>query len=150
MIKRKVESDLLDRLDRYVANGGKIPATNDLKVNVSGLCRELGAAPSDAQHFYRKEELKLAVNALAEEQGLAPIGARAQSVEDQVVQNRIASVAAQAKVDAMAAAESLASAKVLLDELRAAQSEIRRLILENKSLRTRLAIIEGGGVVPRI
>lgn len=59
--KRNVEADLLDRLDRFVADGHKIPATNDLKVNVSGLCRALGLPPSDVQHFHRKEELKLAV-----------------------------------------------------------------------------------------
>lgn len=73
-----------------MADGHKIPATNDLKVNVSGLCRALGLPPSDAQHFHRKEELKLAVNAVAEERGLAPIGAHAQSIEDKLVLGRIA------------------------------------------------------------
>lgn len=150
MAKRNVEEEILGRLDRFIANGNQLPATNDLKVNVSALCRQLELPPSDAQHFHRKEELKLTVNALAADQGLASIGSRIQAPEDQAVQARIAHVAAQAKGDAMAAAESLASAKVLLDELRAAQSEVRRLILENESLRTRLAIIEGGGLVPRI
>ena len=150
MSKRNVEADLLGSLDRFVADGHKIPATNDQKVNVSGLCRGLGLPPSDAQHFYRKEALKLAINALAEEQGLAPIGARAQTVEDKVVQVRIAQVASQAKSDASAAAEQSAAAKAMLDELRAAHAEVRRLTLENESLRLRLEIMEGGGIAPRM
>jgi len=93
MSKRSVEADLLTRLDRFVAAGHRIPATNDHKVNVSGLCRALGLAPSDAQHFHRKEELKLAVNALAEDQGLAPIGARVLTQEDKLVQDRFAKLA---------------------------------------------------------
>ena len=87
---------------------------------------------------------------LAEEQGLAPIGARAQSIEDKLVLGRIAQVASQAKSDAMAAAEQSAGSKAILDELRAAQAEIRRLTLENESLRVRLEILEGGGLAPRM
>ena len=150
MSKRAVEADLLEALDRFITAGKKIPSTNDNKVNVSGLCRALGLAPSDVQHFHRKEELKLAVNALAEEQGLAPIGARAQTIEDKAVQDRIALVSTQAKSDAMAAAEQSAAARAILDELRAAQTEIRRLTLENESLRLRIEIMEGGGVAPRM
>lgn len=149
MTKRDVEAEILYALDHFVARGGALPGTNDGKVNVAALCRELGLRTSDAQHLFRKEAVKVAVNAMAEEQGLAPIGARAdRDAADEAIHANIARTAAQARRDAQAATEQSAAAAVLLDELAAARAEVERLRLENESLRARLRICDEGGVPP--
>jgi hypothetical protein len=150
MAKRNVEGEISALLDDFVASGKPLPTTVDGKVNVLALCRVLGLASSDAQHLHRKESLKTVINALAEDQGLLPIGARAQTDEDRAVESRIARVAAQAKDDAQAAAEQAAAAAAMLAELRLAQDELEKLRLENQALRARLQIIEDGGVPPRL
>lgn len=149
MSKRDVEADILGRLDAFVAGGGKLPGTNDGKVNIVGLCRELGLPASDAQHMHRKDAIKAAVSALAEEQGLLPVGARAQTEEDKAVQARIARVASQAKDDAQAAVEQAAAASVLMEELRSARDLIAKLTLERDALAARLRLVEESGVLPR-
>lgn len=151
MAKREVEAEILGALDSFLAQGNALPGTCDGKVNVAALCRALGLRPSDAQHLFRKEALKTVINAMAEEQGLRPIGARTErEAADEAVHDSIARVAAQAMRDAQAAIEQSAAAAVLLDELATAKAEVERLRLENKALRTRLHIFEEGGVPPFI
>lgn len=148
MPKRDVESDILGRLDDHVRRGGTIPGTVDGKVNVSRLCRELGLAASDAQHLHRKDSVKLAVNALAEEQGLRPVGARAAMEEaDRAVAERSAGAAKQARDDGRAAVEQSAAAAALLEELREARREIAELRLNNAALRERLRLLTEGGLL---
>jgi hypothetical protein len=86
MGRRDVEGEILGYLqpyldavvDRYMRDGVvTLPATGDGKVSVVGVVRELGLPSSDAQHFHRKPALADAVNLVAEEMGLAPIGSRA-------------------------------------------------------------------------
>lgn len=149
MICRDVELEVLSALDRLVARGTEIPAAGDGKVNVAALTRLLGLRPSDTQHLFRKEAVKTAVNALAVEQGLAPIGARSdREAADDALRDRVARTANQARKDAQAASEQSAAASVLLEELARIQREVERLLLENDSLRLRLDLLEGGGVVP--
>ncbi|MFD2262590.1 hypothetical protein ACFSM5_06800 [Lacibacterium aquatile] len=150
MAKRNVEEEISTRMDEFIAASKRLPATNDGKVNVLALCRDLGLAPSDAQHFHRKEALKATINALAEEQGILPIGARGRSDEDEIIERRLSQIATQAKDDAQAAAEQSAAAGVMLDELRAAQDEIERLTLQVRALEEKLRIYEDGGIPPRI
>lgn len=151
MAKRDVEAEILGALDTFVAQGNSLPGTSDGKVNVAALCRALGLRPSDAQHLFRKEAVKTVINAMAEEQGLRPIGARTErEAADDALHDSIARVAAQAMRDAQAATEQSVAAAVLLDELAAARVEAERLRLENEALRVRLHILEEGGVPPFI
>ncbi|MGE5503960.1 MAG: hypothetical protein ACM31L_06005 [Actinomycetota bacterium] len=136
MVKRDVVADVLGRLDRFVADGGTLPGTNDGKINVSALCRMLGLEPSDAQHFHRKDEIKLTVNALATEAGLLPIGARAEAdAREKEITSKIVAVADRAKEDAQDALEARAVAARL-------QYQVDELIRENGALRARLAAAE--------
>lgn len=151
MAKRDVEAEILAAFDAFVAQGGTLPRTGDGKVNVAALCRALGLRPSDTQHLFRKEAVKTVINAMAEEQGLRPIGARAdREAADDAIHDSMARVAAQAKRDAQSAVEQSAAAAVLLDELAAARGEVERLRLENEALRARLRIFEEGGVPPLV
>ena len=147
--KRDVEGDILGRLDRFIAEGGTIPATTDAKVNVLALCRALGLPASDAQHFHRKEAIKSAVSAIGAEQGLAPIGARggAQDPQEEVLEERLREARGKARADAMAATEASAAVEVLVDNLRAARAEISALQAESRSLRERLRLVEEQGIL---
>ena len=150
MNRRDVESEVLSALDAFVERGGSLTATADGKVNVAALCRDLGLRPSDAQHLFRKDAVKTAINALADEQKLLPIGARAErEAADQLVHAGIARVGAQARRDAQAATEQSAAATFLVEELAKARSEIETLKLARASLEMRLRIFEDGGLPPR-
>ena len=54
MPKRDVEAEILDALEKFLQTGEKLPALEEGKVNVTGLCKRLGLRASDVQHFYRK------------------------------------------------------------------------------------------------
>lgn len=150
MSRRDVEAEVLSSLDAFVGGGDRLPATADGKVNVAALCRELGLRPSDAQHLFRKEAVRTVVNALAEEQGLLRIGARAdREAADQAIHDGIARVGAQARRDAQAATEQSAAAAVLIEELAQARTEVEALRLACTSLEARLRIFEDGGLPPR-
>jgi uncharacterized coiled-coil protein SlyX len=53
-----------------------LPATADGKVNVRAVAEGSGIGLSRVQHLFKREELRSAVNAVAIEQSLKPIGAR--------------------------------------------------------------------------
>lgn len=53
-----------------------LPSTKDGKVNVRDLTLELGLRRHQEQHFFKHAELRSAVNAGAEAQGLSGIGSR--------------------------------------------------------------------------
>jgi uncharacterized coiled-coil protein SlyX len=56
--------------------GPTLPATPDGKVNVRAVAEESGIGLARVQHLFKREELRSAVNAVAIEQSLKPIGAR--------------------------------------------------------------------------
>jgi len=122
MPKRNVIEDILSKFDDFIATGAQIPATSEGKVNVDGLVQAFGCKPSDNQHFFRKEEIKLAVNAVAENQGLKPIGYRAdQSKQDKEFRKRLIRVSRSAKKDAESALEARAAVSQMqreIDDLR--------------------------------
>jgi uncharacterized coiled-coil protein SlyX len=83
--------ELLEVLERYLdasasawlaqPDGSRIPtlpATSDGKVNVRAITLAIGRPQSQEQHLFRRPELKAAIDAVAIEQGLKPIGARNQ------------------------------------------------------------------------
>lgn len=149
MPKRNPAADLLERLDKFVEQDGQLPRLPDGKINVTGLCKLLEARPSDAQYFHKSDELKGAVNALCEEQGLLKIGHRAQSEEDASTNERLNRVQKQSTHNARAAAEQSAASESLLHELQSTRRELEDVKLERDSLAERLAIIDSGGVPPR-
>lgn len=150
MSKRNPVAEIMDKFDHFIREGRLLPALPDGKVNVTGLCKLLGLRPSDAQYFHKSDELKGAVNALCDEQELLKIGHRVQSDADAAVIERMARIRSQATQDARAATEQAAASEGLLRELADAHREIEKLKLECASLTERLAIIENGGISPRL
>ena len=156
MAKRNVEKEILEALDLFVSQDKRFPVTNDGKVNVSGLCKELGLKPSDVQHFHKKDSVKLAVNAIAGEQDILPIGARAISVaEDKAVRERIAKVTSRSKDLGQAAAEQSAAIGAMSETVRHLKEQLviladenTRLCRDNSALKERLKILRNGGVEP--
>lgn len=150
MSKRNPATEILDAFDRFIERDAKLPALADGKINVTALCKLLGLRASDAQYFHKNEEVKGAVNAVCEEQGLFKIGHRSVDFEDAATNARLAQVHRQARSDARAAAEQSAASEALLAELRQARRQLAEARLERDAALARLAIIEGGGVPPRI
>lgn len=103
MAQRSITSDLLAALEPWLdAQMAKwlgqpeasrfptLPVTVDNKVNVREITRALGLAQSKEQHFFKKPELRCAINAAAEQQGLLGIGSRMQmEVAEQAVVDRM-------------------------------------------------------------
>ena len=150
MPKRNPAQEILERLDAFVADGGIPPVLPDGKVNVTGLCKLLGFRPSDAQYFHKSEDVKGAVNALCADHGIFPIGHRSQSEEDTATNARLVQARRAATNDARAAAEQSAASEAVLQELHHTAQQLERVKLERDSLAARLAIIESGGIPPRL
>lgn len=66
-----------------------LPSTSDGKVNVRAITLALGRPQSQEQHLFNKPELKSAINAVAIEQGLKPIGARLPGDLEKAVADRM-------------------------------------------------------------
>jgi hypothetical protein len=80
-----LQQDLDYYLDRQAAEWQRqpeetraptLPVTPDGKVNVRAITLALGRPQSQEQHLFKRPALKSAVNAVAIEQGLKPIGSR--------------------------------------------------------------------------
>ncbi|KQQ11831.1 hypothetical protein ASF53_16855 [Methylobacterium sp. Leaf123] len=116
-----------------------LPAT-DGKVNVRAVVRQLirrdgRLRPSHEQHFFDKPALRSAVNAIAAEQGLAPIGSRAPGAEDDALRTRLGRVAREAS----GLRQVLVEREGLIDALRR----------ENHALREQMRLLEETGMVLR-
>lgn len=140
----KLLEDLENYLDRqaqaWAAQTGArtptLPATPEGKVNVRAVIAALGRPQSQEQHFFRKAELKSAVNALALEQGLKPIGNRSSSEDlEKAVADRLRRTDMRSSEIAKLAAEQ------------AAVIEKQRRTIE--SLREQISIFEQTGQVLR-
>jgi hypothetical protein len=66
-----------------------LPSTSDGKVNARAIITALDRPQHQEQHLFNKPALKSAINAIATEQGLQPIGARAGADVDQATADRI-------------------------------------------------------------
>jgi hypothetical protein len=72
---------LTDRVAAWLAQPAEnrlptLPTTSDGKVNVRAVADESKIGIARVQHLFKREELRSAVNAVALEQMLKPIGAR--------------------------------------------------------------------------
>lgn len=137
-ILEKLEPWLEERIRAWVdqppvARAPTLPATVDGKVNVRALVEALGLPGHQAQHFFRHPPLRAAVNAVATEQGLLPIGARAdrdgsdQTMDDAALA-RLRRAEGRASDLAKMVAEQAATIARLRDEL--ASLKEQRVLLE--------------------
>ena len=101
-MSKSILPELLDDLERYLDQRAQawldqdgermptLPSTSDGKVNVRAITAALGRPQSQEQHLFKKAELRSAINAVAIEQKLKPIGGRLQSEElDKAVADRM-------------------------------------------------------------
>jgi hypothetical protein len=149
--RRDAEREILEALqpyldsvvDRYRQDGTvTLPVTNDGKVNVMGLCRDAGLSASDAQHLHRKQALADAVNLVAEELGLAPIGSRALAdARDEAAQREVK----KARKDAKQQGEDVVA---LRRELDAMTQELERVKAERDRYAAMIREIYDGGDLP--
>lgn len=126
----QLEPYLEARLEVFEAQTGPhpvptLPSTNDGKVNVARLVRDLGLKATAAQHFFTKPELREAVNVVAAVMGLAPIGSR--SHEDAIADAAHARLAKLGQAEKRAA-EGLAEALRRIDLLEAENEALRQRI----------------------
>lgn len=67
-----------------------LPLTVDCKVNVAALAKECGMKSGQEQHLFKKPQLAAMVNAIAQRQGVKPIGSRMLSdVVDKAAKDRL-------------------------------------------------------------
>ncbi|MBC17286.1 MAG: hypothetical protein CL942_09585 [Desulfovibrio sp.] len=113
-----------------------LPITVDGKVNVRGIAKAIGLRQSQEQHFFRKPELASPINALAQVQGVKPIGSRLLADQhDKSAADRLARTATEKNDLARALAEK--------------EAEIEFLREENTMLLSQLAQIESTGTAIR-
>lgn len=142
MPRPSVIPEILNRLSKYLderqaewlaqpvpdnERNPTLPYTPDFKVNVQGLGKAIGLTPGQYQYLHLRPELTSVVNAVAEQQGLLPIGARKEGTKLQArneIQDQIALSNRTAQDAAKAAVEARASEQALLDELREAHETI--------------------------
>lgn len=137
-----LEPYLEDRHRRWLADPGlgpTLPVTGD-KVNVRQIVRELaklddGIRLNHEQHFFKHPELAIAVNRIAEEQGLAAIGSRSPDDVDAVARQRMSKVSGEASELRQALAER--------------EATIEHLRRQNETLREQLRMLEETGVLIR-
>lgn len=113
-----------------------LPATRDGKINVRGVARALGLRPSQEQHLFRHAELRTALNVVAAEQGLKPIGSQSEADEmDKAVAGRLRQVQARSG-DLM---------KIVAEQA----AVIERQRREIDAYRAQLGLLEEGGQMLR-
>jgi hypothetical protein len=147
-MSRSILPDLLHDLERYLdgqatawigqpeeARSPTLPSTSDGKVNVRAITLALRRPQSQEQHLFKRPELRSAINAVAVEQGLKPIGSRVPDDVEKAVADRIRS------------AERRSSDMSKLVAEQAAVIEKQRRLIE--SLRAQLGIFEETGQVLR-
>jgi len=114
-----------------------LPVTVDGKVNVRAVAKAIGLRQSQEQHFFRKPELATPINALAQIQGVKPIGSRILvDHSDKAAADRLAIVATEKNDLARALAEK--------------EAKIESLREENSMLYALLAQIESAGTALRV
>lgn len=140
-LKAKLEIWLDTRVAQWEAQpaGSRaptLPMTDDGKVNVRAVTLALGLRISQEQHFYKHAELTNAINAVAEAQGLKPIGSRTGTdADDKAVAARMNRM----KGDRNDLARTLAEREALIERQRR----------EIAALREQLHLLEETGMLLR-
>ena len=110
-----------------------LPITNDGKINVLAVVRELGLPSTSRQHLYKPEIAKL-LDREAAAQGLSGIGSRG-------------SCATEEAIDRVARAEAKLSA--CMSQSAEREALIAQLRRENEGLRRQLALLAETGLLMR-
>ncbi|KQQ40878.1 hypothetical protein ASF58_07900 [Methylobacterium sp. Leaf125] len=114
-----------------------MPATRDGKVNVRGVARALGLKPSQEQHLFRHAELRAALDAVAIEQGIKPVGTRPEADEmDKAVAGRLRQVQARGNELSKVVAEQAATIERQRREIRGYRAQLGLLEATGQLLRT--------------
>ncbi len=79
-----------------------LPSTGDGKVNVRAVAKAIELKQTQEKYLFERDELSSLVNLVAEGQGLLPIGARTQEVQDKSIRERLVQQATAARSDAQA------------------------------------------------
>lgn len=141
-IRERLEPWLADRIEEWQAQPPEgreatLPATRDGKVNVRGVARALGMKPSQEQHLFRNAGLRAAINAVAAEQGLKPVGAHAEADPmDKAVADRLKQVQGRSNELSKAVAELTAVNERLRREIRGYREQLGLLGETGQLLRT--------------
>ena len=109
------------------------------KVNVRGIVEALDLPTTHAQHFFRHAALRAAVNAVAKEQGLLPIGAFADeetSEADKAVVARLKQAKTRNDDLSKAVAEQAATIESQRREIVALREQLRLLEQTGQVVRT--------------
>lgn len=144
---RSIAPEILAKLEPYLEGKAiawdasarmvpTLPSTVDAKVNVRGIVAELGLPVHNAQHFFKHPEIRSAVNAVAQHQGLKPIGARNEQQEaDAAVEARLKQAGKRSSDLAQLVAEQAATIEWQRREI--------------ASLREQLKVVEETGQIVR-
>jgi hypothetical protein len=147
-VSKSILPELLESLETYLDQRAQawleqvgertptLPSTSDGKVNVRAITAALGRPQSQEQHLFKKDELRSAINAVAIEQNLKPIGGRLPSEDpDKAIADRMRRTDRRASETSKLAAEQ------------ASVIEKQRRTIE--SLREQLRMFEETGQVLR-
>lgn len=133
--------DIINRWDEAGGNTPTLPLTNDGKVNVTELVKELNLKAHDAQYFYRNRDLADTINIVADMQGVLPIGSRKlDSESDEAIKAKLV----QMKVTGKKSGDELIDALHRIDLL---TQENHGLILEIDGLKAQIQSIYSNGDV---
>lgn len=141
-IRGRLESWLADRIEEWQEQAPEVreatlPATRDGKVNVRGIARSLALRPSQEQHLFRNAELRAAINSVAAEQGLKPVGAHTEAdPADKAVADRLKQVQARSNDLAKAVAELTAIVERQRREIRGYRERLGLLAETGQVFRT--------------
>lgn len=133
-LERKVEAWLSQ------PEGGRrptLPSTVDGKVNVRAVADESNIGISRVQHLFKREELRSAVNAVALEQMLKPIGARLPSDDvEKEVAARMRRIESRANELGTLVAEQAATIERQRREIAALREQLRAFEDTGQIIRT--------------
>jgi hypothetical protein len=134
---RSVAPAILAKLEPYLearatewVEGGRfettLPSTVDGKVNVRAIVKALGLPVQQEQHFFKNASIRSTVNAVAEEQGLKPIGYRnEQDDADAVVFARMKQVSKRSSDLGQLVAEQAATIEWQRREIASLREQLR-------------------------
>ena len=127
----KLEAYIEERMAEWKAQSADrpvptLPSTKEGKVNVRELALALGLKRSQEQHFFKHVELRVAVNAAAAAQGLAPISSREETdANDAAVGKRIEKTSAHLSDLQKVCTEQAAQIVVLRSRMASLEEKLR-------------------------
>jgi uncharacterized coiled-coil protein SlyX len=114
-----------------------LPSTTDGKLNVRAVAEESGIGVAREQHLFKRPELRSAINAVAAEQGLKPIGARQPSEDlEKEVAARVRRTEARSGEISRLVAEQASTIERQRREIEALREQLRAFAETGQIIRT--------------